>query len=220
MSSPTGAGPRSPSSLPWPDWPCPPCSSWPSTPVRRRRAWGVVVSTDTAFVLALLALVGPRPGTRLRLFLVTLAVADDIGALSIIAVFYTETIAWGWLALAVLGLAAIGGLRWLRVRRDGAYLAVGVLTWVATYESGVHATLAGVAIALILPVYLPRREAVEQVEVVTRAFRQSPSAEYELIARRQISRSVAMNERLQVTLRPILALVVLPLFALANAGVS
>lgn len=183
-------------------------------------AWGVVVSTDTAFVLALLALVGPRPGTRLRLFLVTLAVADDIGALGIIAVFYTESIAWRWLVLAGLGLAAIGVLRWLRVRRDGAYLAVGVLTWIATYESGVHATLAGVAIALILPVYPPKREAVEQVEVVTRAFRQSPSAEYELLARRQISRSVAMNERLQVTLRPLLALVVLPLFALANAGVS
>jgi Na+/H+ antiporter NhaA len=182
-------------------------------------AWGVVVSTDTAFVLALLALVGPKPGTRLRLFLVTLAVADDIGALTIIAVFYTESLSWGWLALTLLGLAAIGLLRWLRVRGDGIHLFVGVLTWIAAYESGVHATLAGVAIALILPVYPPKREAVEQVEVVTRAFRQSPSAEYERLARRQITSSVAMNERLQVLLRPFLALVVLPLFALANAGV-
>ena len=182
-------------------------------------AWGVVVSTDTAFVLALLALVGPKPGTRLRLFLVTLAVADDIGALTIIAVFYTESLSWGWLALTLLGLAAIGLLRWLRVRGDGIHLFVGVLTWIAAYESGVHATLAGVAIALILPVYPPKREAVEQVEVITRAFRQSPSAEYERLARRQITSSVAMNERLQVLLRPFLALVVLPLFALANAGV-
>jgi Na+/H+ antiporter NhaA len=182
-------------------------------------AWGVVVSTDTAFVLALLALVGPKPGTRLRLFLVTLAVADDIGALTIIAVFYTESLSWRWLALALLGLVAVGLLRWLRVRRDGIYLAVGVLTWIAAYESGVHATLAGVAIALILPVYPPKREAVERVEAVTRAFRQSPSAEYELVARRQITGAVAMNERLQVLLRPFLALVVLPLFALANAGV-
>jgi Na+/H+ antiporter NhaA len=182
-------------------------------------AWGVVVSTDTAFVLALLALVGPRPGTRLRLFLVTLAVADDIGALTIIAVFYTESLSWGWLGLTLVGLTGIAVLRWLQVRSDAAYLAVGVLTWVGAYESGVHATLAGVAIALILPVYPPKREAVEQVEVVTRAFRQSPSAEYERLARRQISRSVAMNERLQVLLRPFIALVVLPLFALANAGV-
>lgn len=183
------------------------------------QAWGVVVSTDTAFVLALLALVGPRPGTRLRLFLVTLAVADDIGALTIIAIFYTDSLSWGWLGLALVGLAVIGLLRWLRVRSDAAYLAVGVLTWVAAYESGVHATLAGVAIALILPVYPPKRAAVEQVEVVTRAFRQSPSAEYERLARRQISFSVAMNERLQVLLQPFIALVVLPLFALANAGV-
>ncbi|HEU5485722.1 MAG TPA: Na+/H+ antiporter NhaA, partial [Microlunatus sp.] len=183
-------------------------------------AWGVVVSTDTAFVLALLALVGPKPGTRLRLFLITLAVADDIGALSIIAIFYTESLSWGWLGLAALGLAAVGLLRWLQVRRDAIYLVVGILTWIATYESGVHATLAGVAIALILPVYPPKREAVDRVEVVTRAFRQSPSAEYERLARQQISRSVAMNERLQVMLRPFIALLVLPLFALANAGVS
>ena len=183
-------------------------------------AWGVVVSTDTAFVLALLALVGPKPGTRLRLFLVTLAVADDIGALSIIAFFYTESLSWAWLGLALLGLAVVGLLRWLRFRRDGAYLAVGILTWIAAYQSGVHATLAGVAIALILPVYPPKREAVERVEAVTRAFRQSPSAEYERLARRQITSSVAINERLQVLLRPFIALVVLPLFALANAGVS
>ena len=183
-------------------------------------AWGVVVSTDTAFVLALLALVGPKPGTRLRLFLVTLAVADDIGALTIIAFFYTESLSWSWLGLALLGLAVVGLLRWLRVRRDGAYLAVGILTWIAAYQSGVHATLAGVAIALILPVYPPKREAVERVEAVTRAFRQSPSAEYERLARRQITNSVAINERLQVLLRPFIALVVLPLFALANAGVS
>jgi Na+/H+ antiporter NhaA len=183
-------------------------------------AWGVVVSTDTAFVLALLALVGPKPGTRLRLFLVTLAVADDIGALTIIALFYTDSLSWGWLAVGLLGLALVGLLRWLRVRRDSIYLAVGVLTWIAVFQSGVHATLAGVAIALILPVYPPKREAVERVEVVTRAFRQSPSAESERLARRQISGSVAMNERLQVLLRPFIALVVLPLFALANAGVS
>ena len=95
-----------------------------------------------------------------------------------------------------------------------------MLTWVAVYESGVHATLAGVAIALILPVYPPKRAAVERAEAVTRAFRQSPSAESERLARRQLSGSVAMNERLQVLLRPLIALVVLPLFALANAGVS
>lgn len=183
-------------------------------------AWGVVVSTDTAFVLALLALVGPKPGTRLRLFLVTLAVADDIGALTIIAIFYTASLSWGWLALALAGLGLVGLLRWLRVRRDGVYLLVGVLTWIAAYESGVHATLAGVAIALILPVYPPKRAAVEGVEAVTRAFRQSPSAEYERLARRQITNSVAMNERLQVLLRPFIALLVLPLFALANAGVE
>ena len=83
-------------------------------------AWGVVVSTDTAFVRALLALVVPEPGTRLRLFLVTLAVADDIGALTIIALFDTDSLSWGWLGLGLLGLALVGLLRWLRVRRTAS----------------------------------------------------------------------------------------------------
>src|SRR5690606_17582035 len=125
-------------------------------------AWGVVVSTDTAFVLGVLALVGPRRAPRLRLFILALAITDDIGALLIIAFAYTDSIDLAALAVAAVGFAGILGLRRLRVARGWGYLVIGIATWVAMYLSGVHPTLAGVVIALLLPVFPPKRRAVEQ----------------------------------------------------------
>ena len=134
-------------------------------------AWGVVISTDTAFLLGALALIGPACGARLRVFLLTLAVADDIGALAVIAVVYTDDLRLGWLAVAGVGLLAIMWLRRQGAWRGVGYAVVAVVTWVATYESGVHPTLAGVMIALILPVYAPRRSEVERAAELTRGFR-------------------------------------------------
>ena len=146
-------------------------------------AWGVVVSTDTAFVLGVLALVGPRRAARLRLFILALAITDDIGALLIIAFFYTESINLPALLAAFVGFALILVLRRLRVSRGAGYFVVGIATWVAMYLSGVHPTLAGVVIALLLPVFPPKRQAVERAAQLARAFRQSPNAKYERAAR-------------------------------------
>ena len=183
------------------------------------RAWGVVISTDTAFLLGVLAVAGPTFSTPLRLFLLTMAVADDVGALSIIALFYTEDLQPVALGLTILGLAVIMRLRHLDVWRGPAYLVVAVGVWLATFESGVHPTIAGVAIAVLMPVHLPRRDQVEEAERLTRRFRQSPSPELARAARLSVDRAVSVNERLQRLYDPWTTYVIVPVFALANAGV-
>jgi Na+/H+ antiporter NhaA len=182
-------------------------------------AWGVVISTDTAFLLGALAVVGPGRAERLRIFLLTLAVADDVGALAVIAVVYTDELSLVPLTVGVLGLLAIWQLKRLRVWRGGGYLIVSLITWVAFYESGVHATLAGVLIALLLPVYPPKRALVERAAALTRAFRQSPNPEYARSARLGLERAVSVNERLMRLYQPYTAFIIVPVFALANAGV-
>ncbi|WP_167761112.1 Na+/H+ antiporter NhaA [Geodermatophilus sp. DF01-2] len=182
-------------------------------------AWGVVISTDTAFLLGVLALVGPACPAQLRLFLLTLAIADDVGALGVIALFYTEDLALGPLALAVLGLALMVGLRYLDVWRGPAYLVLGIAVWVAMYLSGVHPTLAGVVIALFTPAYPARREEVEAAARRARAYQQSPNPEFARAARLSIDRSVSASERLQQLWQPWTSFVIVPVFALANAGV-
>jgi NhaA family Na+:H+ antiporter len=182
-------------------------------------AWGVVISTDTAFLLGLLALIGPACPAQLRLFLLTLAIADDVGALAVIALFYTEDLAVGPLGLAVLGLALMIGLRHLDVWRGPAYLVLGVAVWVAMYLSGVHPTLAGVVIALFTPAYPARREEVEDAARRTRAYQQSPNPGFARAARLSIDRSVSAGERLQQLWQPWTSFVIVPVFALANAGV-
>ncbi|MHC1562750.1 Na+/H+ antiporter NhaA [Actinomycetospora sp. C-140] len=182
-------------------------------------AWGVVISTDTAFLLGALAVVGPGRAERLRIFLLTLAVADDVGALAIIALVYTEEVHVVPLIVGVGGLLLIWQLRRLRVWRGGGYLVVSLVTWVAFYESGVHATLAGVLIALLLPVYPPKRHEVERAAALARAFRQSPNPEYARSARLGLERAVSVNERLMRLWQPYTAFIIVPVFALANAGV-
>jgi Na+/H+ antiporter NhaA len=183
------------------------------------KAWGIVISTDTAFLLGALALVGPRRGARLRVFLLTLAVADDIGALMVIALRYTAHLHPIALACAVVGLIVIAGLRRLRAWRGVGYAVAAIVTWVALYESGVQPTLAGVLIALILPVYPPQRQEVERAGQLTLAFRQSPNPEYARAARLGIDRAVSVNERLMRLHEPYTSFLIVPLFALANAGV-
>jgi len=122
---------------------------------------GVVISTDTAFLLGVLALLGPACPPQLRVFLLALAIADDVGALSVIALFYTEDLALGPLALAALGVALMFRLRWLKVWRGPAYLVLAIAAWVALYASGVHPTLLGVLSAMTTPAYPPRWEEVE-----------------------------------------------------------
>ncbi|GAA1934733.1 Na+/H+ antiporter NhaA [Microbacterium aoyamense] len=183
-------------------------------------AWGVVISTDTAFLVGALALVGPRVSGRLRVFLLALAVVDDIGALSIIALFYTANFDPMPLIVAAIGLAGIYFTRYMRKGRGLMYATLAIIVWLAFLASGVHPTLAGVAIALLVPVYRPNRRDVEQALELARTFRQSPNSEYARLAANSLRESISINERLTSAYAPYVAYVILPLFALANAGVQ
>ncbi|RLK52123.1 Na+/H+ antiporter NhaA [Microbacterium telephonicum] len=190
-----------------------------AAPTGQAHAWGVVISTDTAFLVGALALIGPRVPGRLRVFLLALAVVDDIGALSIIALVYTETFTPMPLIVAAVGLAGIYATRYLRSGRGLVYATLAVIVWLAFLASGVHPTLAGVAIALLVPVYRPNRRDVEHALELARTFRQSPNTEYARAAANSLRESISINERLQSAYGPYVAYVILPLFALANAGV-
>lgn len=190
-----------------------------AAPSGHAAAWGVVISTDTAFLVGALALVGPRVPGRLRVFLLALAVVDDIGALSIIALVYTDDFSPMPLLIAAAGLAGVYFTRFLRSGRGPVYATLAVIVWLAFLASGVHPTLAGVAIALLVPVYRPNRRDVEHALELARTFRQSPNTEYARAAANSLRESISINERLQSAYAPYVAYVILPLFALANAGV-
>jgi NhaA family Na+:H+ antiporter len=168
-----------------------------------------------------------------KIFLLTLAVADDIGAIVVIAVFYTGSLAWGWLASAIVGLGVIFAMRRGDVQSLAPYLAVGAFIWLALLESGVHATLAGVALGLLTPAWplrSPRRfpaQARRLLDRIDKAYydRVLTQEEFEeneqLIA--EVSRlamySTSPLQRLESRLSPWVSYVIVPVFALANAGV-
>ena len=184
------------------------------------QAWGVVISTDTAFLIGALAIIRPKFPARLRIFLLTLAVVDDVGALCVIALFYSDRIQIVPLAISVVLLVAIALVRFLPAARGPAYAVLAFALWVALFIAGVHPTLAGVAVALLIPVFTPERQQVEQAVDLIRAFRQSPNSQYARAATRGLRESISINERLQTNVGPYVSFVVLPLFALVNAGVA
>lgn len=184
------------------------------------RAWGVVISTDTAFLVGALAIIAPKYPARLRTFLLTLAVVDDVGALLAIALFYSEHIDPAPLAVAAGLLIALVFVRYLpSPARGPAYSILALALWLALHAGGVHATLAGVAVALVVPVFTPERQRVEAAVDVIRAFRQSPNSEYARAATRSLRESISINERLLTSFAPYVSFGILPFFALANAGV-
>jgi Na+/H+ antiporter NhaA len=183
------------------------------------RAWGVVISTDTAFLIGALAIIKPKFPGRLRIFLLTLTVVDDVGALCVIALFYSDHIRVAPLAASVGLIIAIALVRLMPFARGPAYAVLGFALWVALFGAGVHPTLAGVVVALLIPVFSPERQQVEQAVEVIRAFRQSPNSQYARAAARSLRQSISINERLQTDVGPFVSFVVLPLFALVNAGV-
>lgn len=183
-------------------------------------AWGVVISTDTAFLVGALAIIKPKFPARVRIFLLTLAVVDDVGALIAIALFYSDSIQVGPLVVSVMLIVALALVRYLPMAARGpAYAVLGVALWIALYLAGIHPTLAGVAVALLIPVFTPERRPVEKAVDQIRAFRQSPNSEYARAASRSLRESISINERLQTTVGPTVGFVILPLFALVNAGV-
>jgi Na+/H+ antiporter NhaA len=182
--------------------------------------WGIVMSTDTAFVLGILALFGPRCPDRLRLFLLTLAIVDDIGAISVMALFYSGDLHVTALVVAAVLVAVLLGLRWAGVWRLWPYVLVGIALWLAVHQSGVHGTLAGVAIGLLLPSRQPGPEQLDRTRTFGRALREQPDAERARLVGLAAAATVPANARLQQTLHNWTAYGVVPVFGLANAGVS
>jgi Na+/H+ antiporter NhaA len=181
--------------------------------------WGVAMSTDTALALGVLALVAPTGSTRLRVFLLTLVVFDDLAALVIIVVAYTGSIDVMALGIAVGLFAVLGLLRFLPTARGPIAVLVGTAIWVALYESGIDPVIAGLAIGLVTSAYPPSRHELERATDLTREFREQPTAGGALEARRSLAEAISPNERIQYALHPWTSYVIVPLFALANAGV-
>ncbi|KZM35419.1 Na+/H+ antiporter NhaA [Oerskovia enterophila] len=185
-----------------------------------QHGWGVVMSTDTAFLVGVLALFGPRCPDRLRLFLLTLAVVDDIGAITVMAVFYNDGVWLPGLGIAGVLVVALLVMRWLGVWRLAPYVGVGVALWLAVYSSGVHATLAGVLVGLLIPSRRSRRDQVDDVPGYAQRLREETTAEREHLTELAARAAVPASDRLQRVLHPWSAYVVVPVFGLANAGVQ
>jgi Na+/H+ antiporter NhaA len=184
------------------------------------RGWGIVIGTDTAFLLGALSLVGPSCPTQLRVFLLTLTVFDDLVAVSVIGVAYSEDLRPGWAALAAACLVLMAQLGRWRVWRGAAYVAVALLLWFATLQSGLHPAIAGMAAGLLMAARTPERREVEGAARLARAFRQSPRADVGRSAQLGLQRAISVNERMLTVLHPWTSFVVVPVFALANAGVD
>jgi NhaA family Na+:H+ antiporter len=182
--------------------------------------WAIPMATDVAFALGVLALLGRWVPPGLKVVLLALAIVDDIGAIVVIAAFYTSDIEPGWLAAAAAGLAAVALIRRRGVRYMPVYAVLGAAVWFATYRSGVHATVAGVALGLLTPArpLMPEVDA-DRVAGELSGDTAVSAAEVRAISFR-IRESVPVAERLQDLLHPWTSFVVVPLFALANAGVE
>ena len=182
--------------------------------------WGAVIGTDTAFLLGVMALVGPAVSTQLRVFLLTLTVIDDIVAVSVIGVVYSDDLSLRALAVAAACLVVLVVMDRSGVWQAAPYVLVVLVLWVATLESGVHASIAGMLSGLLVPALDARRSDVEDAARTFRAFRQSPMPGVQRAARRSLTRAISVNERLQEALHTPTSHVVVPVFALANAGVD
>jgi Na+/H+ antiporter NhaA len=182
--------------------------------------WGAAMSTDTAFALGVLALVASG-GTRLRVRLLTLAVVDDLVALLVIATVYTEHVSMMPLVIAVGLFGLLLALRYAPDAWRGQAAAVlGVAVWVALFKSGIDPIIAGLAVGLVTSAYPPARTDLEHVTALTRSFREQPTPALARSAQRGVSSAISANERLQYRLHPWTSFAVVPLFALANAGIQ
>jgi NhaA family Na+:H+ antiporter len=195
------------------------------------RGWGIPMATDIAFALGVLALLGRRVPVGLKVFLASLAIADDLGAVLVIAIFYTDEIAWQYLGIGACVLALSFASNRLGVRKTWPYVVYGLVLWVTFLQSGVHATIAGVALALTIPA----RRALDEHEFVARGrelldqferdARPDPLTHPEQIVvvhelQDHAARVQAPLQRMVHGLHPLISHLIVPVFALANAGVD
>lgn len=194
--------------------------------------WGIPMATDIAFALGIMSLLGNKVPTNVKIFLTALAIADDLGAILIIAIFYTESINIAELINAGIFLAVLMGANRLGIRRASFYAIVGFLgVWLSFLYSGVHATIAGVLIALTIPVRTRVSETsyIDSLSALLEKFRKARPNDSSLLTQKQahlISDIEKLSEKahtplqkLEHALHPVTAYLILPIFALANAGV-
>lgn len=193
------------------------------------RGWGIPMATDIAFVVGIMALLGSRVPPAAKLFVLALAIVDDLAAIAVVAVFYTNDTRPGWLMAAVIGLGVVWVSQRVGIRSLGVYVPLALFVWYATLESGVHATLAGVALGFLTPA----RALYSATEFETKAryildsypightveAEEKLDHEAELIAE-IATESIAPLNRLESRLLPWSSFLIVPLFALANAGVQ
>jgi len=182
--------------------------------------WGIAMSTDTAFALGLLALVGPRFPDRLRAFMLTVVVVDDIVALVVIATVYTEALDLVPLVTAILFYGAVLVLRSIGLRVGLVYLVLGAGAWVGLLKSGVEPVVIGLAMGLLAYAFPAPRFNLERATERFREFREQPTAELARVAGVELRSATSVNERLQQLFHPWTSYVIVPLFALANAGIA
>ena len=182
--------------------------------------WGIAMSTDTAFALGLLALVGPRFPDRLRAFMLTVVVVDDIVALVVIATVYTETLDVVPLLVAVGLFGAVLVSRAFGIHVGLVYLALGAAIWVALLESGIEPVVVGLAMGLLAYASPAPRSNLERATERFREFREQPTARLARVAGMELRSATPVNERLQQLFHPWTSYVIVPLFALANAGIA
>jgi Na+/H+ antiporter NhaA len=181
--------------------------------------WGAAMSTDTAFALGLLALVGSGLPDRLRAYLLTVAVVDDIVALLVIAIAYSGSISVGPLLVALGLFGCILVVRAANIHIGLVYFVLGAAVWVAFYESGVDPVVAGLMGGVIALAYPAQRSDLERASDIFRLFREQPTGDLARNARGALRTAVSPNERLQSLWHPWTSYVIVPLFALANAGI-
>ena len=197
-----------------------------------QRGWGVPMATDIAFTLGILALLGSRVPPTMKVFVATLAIVDDMLAVLVIAIFYTSSISIRSLFVALLAVAVSYAANRLGVRSSFVYAAIGIVIWLAMLRSGVHATIAGILLAFTVPAetyltpseFLKRtRPLLDRFQVTTRSdLELLTSEEQQAVIRELECRCAAVQpplHRLEQALHPWVSFVIMPLFALANAGV-
>jgi Na+/H+ antiporter NhaA len=182
--------------------------------------WGIAMSTDTAFALGVLALVGRSFPARLRAYLLTATVVDDVIALAVIGIYYSEDVSAPALLTALGIFAVIVLIRAAGIRQFAVYLLLGVATWAALESSGVEPVVIGLAMGLLTYAHPAARTDLERATEVFRLFREQPTPEYARSAQTRVASAISPNERLQLLFHPWTSYVIVPLFALANAGIA
>ncbi|MFT7598433.1 MAG: NhaA family Na+:H+ antiporter [Acidimicrobiales bacterium] len=182
--------------------------------------WGIPMATDIAFAVGLVSLLGSRVDRKLLVFLLSLAIVDDLGAIAVIALFYAETISMGWLATACAILALTIMVRVVRVWYIPVYALLGVALWVATLQSGLHATIAGVLLGVITPARPIQTQAQVRKWVDWLRDKDDEIMAVDVnYAAFHIREAHSVAERVITALHPLSSFVIVPLFAMANAGI-